>query len=97
MFVGLGTFDLRLPECSSLKDKRSVLRSLTSLVRQKFNASVAEVDHQELRQRATLAVSLVADTSFHAQRVLREVERHVSTHPGVEVLRAEIDLLTPER
>lgn len=96
MFVALGTFEIRLPECGSLKDKRSVVRSLTAVVRKKFNASIAEVDHRELRQRTTLAVSLVADTSFHAQRVLREVERHVRSHPGVEVLDAHIRLMNPE-
>lgn len=96
MFVGLARYDLRLPDCRSLKDKRSVLRGLTALIKGKFNASVAEVDHQDLRQRAAVAVALVTDTSFHARRVMSEVERHVETYPGVELLGSEVDLLRPE-
>lgn len=96
MFVGLARYELRLPECASLKDKRSVLRRVIALVRQKFNASVAEVDHQDLWQRSTLAVSVVADTAFHARRVLGEVERHVRTQPGVDLLGSSVDLLAPD-
>jgi hypothetical protein len=96
VFVGLARFDLRLPMSASLKDKRSVVRGLTALVRQKFNCAVAEVDHLDLWQRTTLAVSVVADTQFHARRVLAEVERHVLTHPGVELLGAHLDLMSPE-
>lgn len=96
MFVGLGRFDLRLPDARSLKDKRAVVRSLVALLRAKFNCSVAEVDHQDLWQRATLGVSVIADTQFHGRRVLREVERHVQTHPGVELLQSQVDFLSPE-
>lgn len=96
MFVGLGRYDLRLPACGSLKDKRSVVRSLVAVLRKKFNASIAEVDHRELTQRAALAVSVVADTGYHVKRILHQVERHVGAHPGVEMIDATVDLLAPE-
>jgi uncharacterized protein YlxP (DUF503 family) len=96
VFVGVARFDLRLPDCSSLKDKRSVLRALESTLHQKFRCAVAEVEHQDLRQRAAIGVSVVADTSFHAKRVLSEVERRVDTSPGVELLKASVDVLSPE-
>jgi uncharacterized protein YlxP (DUF503 family) len=96
VFVGLARFDLRLPDSLSLKDKRSVLRRVTASVRQKFNASIAEVDHQDLRQRTTLAVAVVTETPFHARRVLQEIERRVMTEAGVELLGTSVDLLAPE-
>src|SRR2546426_12499786 len=96
MFVGVARYDLRLPGCASLKDKRSVVRTLSSMLHQKFRCAVAEVDHQGLRQRAAVGVSVIADTSFHARRVLAEVGRRVETHPGVEVLAAYVDVITPE-
>jgi uncharacterized protein YlxP (DUF503 family) len=96
MFVGIARYDLRLPGCTSLKDKRSVVRALQSMLHQKFRCAVAEVDHQDLRQRAAVGVSVIADTPFHARRVLSEVGRHVETHPGVEVLNAYVDVLSPE-
>jgi len=59
MFVALLRLDLRLPDASSLKDKRSVVKGLAAALR-RLNCAVAEVDHQDLRQRATLAVATVA-------------------------------------
>lgn len=94
--MGVARYDLRLPDCSSLKDKRSVMRALLALLHQKFRCAVAEVEHQDLRQRATVGVSVIADTSFHAKRILSEVERRVETYPGVELLGATVDVLSPE-
>jgi uncharacterized protein YlxP (DUF503 family) len=96
MFVGVARYDLRLPDAASLKDKRSVMRALQSLLHQKFRCAVAEVEHQDLRQRATVGVSVIADTSFHAKRILSEVERRVETYPGVELLGASVDVISPE-
>ena len=96
MFVGVARYELRLPECASLKDKRAVLRRLHALIRQKFNVSIGEVDHLDLWQRATVAVSLITDTQFHGRRVLQEIGKHVQSHPGVELLDAQTDFLAPE-
>jgi hypothetical protein len=96
MFVGVARYELRLPECSSLKDKRAVLRRLISVLRQKFNVSVGEVAYLELWQRSTVAVSLVTDTQYHGRRVLQEIGKHVQSHPGVELLDATTDFLAPE-
>ncbi|MGZ4240378.1 MAG: DUF503 domain-containing protein [Actinomycetota bacterium] len=96
MFVGVARYDLRLPGCSSLKDKRSVVRTLLEMLHQKFRCAAAEVEHQDLRQRAAVGVSVIADTSFHARRMLNEVSRRVETHPGVELLGSQVDVLSPE-
>jgi hypothetical protein len=96
MFVGVARFELRLPGCASLKDKRAVLRRLIGMLRQKFNVSAGEVDHLDLWQRSTVAVSLVSDTQFHARRVMQEIGRHVETHPGVELLETNTDYISPE-
>lgn len=96
MFVGVARFELRLPGCTSLKEKRSALRGLTGLIKQKFNAAVAEVGHQNQHQRATVGVSVIADTKFHVRRVLHELERHVETYPRVETIEVGVDLYSPE-
>jgi uncharacterized protein YlxP (DUF503 family) len=57
---------------------------------------VAEVDHQDLRQRATLAVATVAGEGFHARRVLVTAEREVERMPGVELLSSDVTLYGPE-
>ena len=63
MLVALQRFDLRIRESHSLKQKRHVVKALTAALRQRFNVGVAEVDHQDLWQRAAIAVAASAPGS----------------------------------
>jgi hypothetical protein len=96
MLVGLERFDLRIPGCGSLKEKRHVVKTLTNAIRSKFDVSVAEVDHQDLWQRTTLAVAVAAGESHHARRVLHEVEKLVDRWAEVELIGAELSLHYPD-
>jgi uncharacterized protein len=96
MLVALERFDLRIPGCGSLKEKRHVVKTLSNAIRSKFNVSVAEVDHHDLWQRSTLAVGAVAGEAYHAKRVLHEVERLVERWAEVELLGAEVTLHYPD-
>jgi uncharacterized protein len=79
MFLGVGRFEIFIPASASLKDKRRVIRPVTSAVRKKFNVAIAEVDHQNLWQRTTFGVSCIAESNSHCMRVLREVERVIAS------------------
>jgi uncharacterized protein YlxP (DUF503 family) len=68
--VAVGTVELHLPDVGSLKGKRHVLKGLKEKVRAKFEVAVAEVDHQDVWQRATLAVAYVSHDSRHANEVV---------------------------
>ena len=96
MFVGVERFDLRLPGCRSLKQKRHVLKTLTAAIRAKFDVAVAEVDHQDLWQRTTLAVAAVGAETYHLRRVLHEVEKLVDRWAEVELIDAEVSVLDPD-
>jgi hypothetical protein len=96
MLVALERFDLKIPGCGSLKEKRHVVKTLSNAVRSKFNVSVAEVDHQDLWQRTTIAVAAVSGEPHHARRVLHEVEKLVERWTEVEVIDARLSLHHPE-
>jgi uncharacterized protein YlxP (DUF503 family) len=70
MVVGLCTVELFIAESRSLKDKRQVLHSLKDRLHGKFNLSVAEVDGQDLWQKAVLGMACVANEGGHVNRVL---------------------------
>jgi uncharacterized protein YlxP (DUF503 family) len=78
MFVGVARFELFIPESSSLKTKRGVLRSVIAGAQNKFNASVAEVEYQDLWQRAAVGVSCVSDSILHCRKMLQEIERSIA-------------------
>ena len=96
MLVALQRFDLRVPACRSLKEKRHVVKTLTAALRQRFPVSVAEVDHQDLWQRAAIGVAAVGADQHHLRRVMHEVQRHVERWDGVDVIDVELQLLWPE-
>ena len=77
MFIGVGRFELFIPESQSLKAKRQLLRSVSGVIGNKFNVSIAEVEYQELWQRAALGVSCVAESMGHCRKVLTEVEKTI--------------------
>lgn len=68
--IALGTVEIHLPDVGSLKGKRHVLKGLKEKLRHRFEISVAEVDHQDLWQRATLALACVSGDSRHANEVI---------------------------
>ena len=95
MIVALLRLDLRLHDATSLKDKRSVLKRLAADLK-RLNCAVAEVDHQDLRQRATLAVVTVANERFHARRVLHEAQRLAERGGEFELLATHVSEYSPD-
>jgi len=77
MVIGLCRIELQIPESASLKYKRRVLQSVLSRVRREFNVSIAEVDHQDSWQLATLAAVCVSTDGRYAQGVLERVVRYI--------------------
>lgn len=96
MFVGVGRFDFLVSGSTSLKEKRRVVQSMIGTLSSKFNVAVAEVDHQDLRQRGTLGISCVSNSSFHARKMLHEVERFLRNRYEIEVVNADIEVMVPD-
>lgn len=98
MFIGVGRFEMFIPASLSLKDKRQVLRSVVGAVRNKFNVSIAEVDHQELWQRAAFGVSCVAESMGHCRKVMQEVEKAIgrAALDGAEIIDRSIEVVALE-
>lgn len=83
------SLDIRVPRCRSLKDKRAVIKSILAVARRRYLVAAAEVDHQNLHQRALVAMAAVASSVSHVEAVLDEVERFVWSRPDLEVIAAE--------
>jgi len=90
MVVGLLRLELFLPASQSLKAKRSVLNHVKERLRTRFNASVAEVDHQDLWQRATLGVAVVSGEAGVADKVLRDIVACVEREDRLSVIDRQI-------
>ena len=73
MFVCVARLTLQIPESGSLKAKRQVLRRITDRVKARFNVAVAEVDDQDLWQKATLALAVVGNERRHVDEQMEKV------------------------
>ena len=93
MIIGLLTLDLHFPGARSLKDKRQALRSLETKIRNRFNVSVAEVEHQDLWQRARLAVVTVNTDHGHLDSTLQAVTGEAENAREIQLLDAQTEFL----
>jgi uncharacterized protein YlxP (DUF503 family) len=93
MHIGVCTIDLRLPGNGSLKGKRSVIKSIVTRLSREFNVSIAEVDAQNLWQRAVLGVACVSSSADYAHGQLERVVQWIEINrPDVELLDYRIEL-----
>jgi uncharacterized protein len=86
MYLAIATWDLHLPACHSLKEKRSVLKPLTTALRRTLNVSVAETGQQDLWQRAEIACAVVGTARSVVDETLRAADRMVEEANGVRIL-----------
>lgn len=89
MFVGVLRFSLDIPGARSLKDKRSVVRSLKERIQGRLKVSIAEIGVLDDPRRATLGVAVVSNDSTVCDQVMSSVMNVASTvHDAVLTDRA---------
>jgi uncharacterized protein YlxP (DUF503 family) len=94
-FVGILTCELQFLDSHSLKEKRHHLRSAKAQLQRRVGASVAEVDHHDVWQRARITVACVARESKEVERLLDEAERWLRGQEW-EVALAESFVVDPD-
>src|SRR4029079_5810886 len=93
MVLAYAVFDLHLPGCRGLKEKRMIVRSLKSRVRNQFEVSAAEVGSQDLLERAELAVAAVGPDQVPLDALLQNILSFVEQNLDGELLNYRNDLL----
>jgi uncharacterized protein YlxP (DUF503 family) len=86
MVIAYAVFDLHLPGCRSLKEKRMIVRSLKSRLRNDFEVSAAEVGSQDLLERAELAVAAVGPDQVPLDQLLQRTLTFVEENLDGELL-----------
>ena len=94
MIIGICQIDLHLPDSHSLKNKRSIVRSIVARVSQNFNVSIVELDHQDFWQSTRLGVACISNQSAYAHRQLERIVRWIEQNrPDVDLVDYQIELL----
>ena len=93
MVIGAISWDLLLPGSISLKDKRSVVRSLKDRMRHRFNVGVSETHLLDVHERAGLTAVFVTTEGRHADSMRGNLARFVEADVRVVVLAARDPLV----
>jgi hypothetical protein len=94
MTVAICRLTLRLPENTSLKGKRMVVKSLQQRLHNRFNVSVAEVDHNDAWQLAGLEIAAASNSGSHASSVIDTAVAYMeSLRLDVEVIDQETEII----
>jgi uncharacterized protein YlxP (DUF503 family) len=86
MVIGYAVFDLHLPGCRGLKEKRMIVKSLKTRIRNDFEISASEVEGQDLLQRARIGVAVVGPEQAPLDALLQHVLRFVEENLDGEIL-----------
>ena len=93
MVVGLGTLELYIPGVQGLKEKRGVVRRVVERTRSRFPVSVAEVDHLDLHQKATIGFAVVSNDAKLADSILNRVVDFIEDLHLAQVTKADLEVL----
>lgn len=93
MVIGTLAVTVEVPESGSLKEKRSVIRSLIHRVRNTFNVAVAEVGEQDSQQRALIGIACVSSSARHADEMCQKVLTYIENDPEAVLSGSQFELL----
>jgi uncharacterized protein len=91
MIIGVLKAELFMQGCSSLKEKRMIIKSLKDRIKKKFNVSVAELDFMDKWQRALLAFVLVSNSKSHTDEVLQKIFQFLDSELSFELINHQFD------
>lgn len=92
MFTGICRLELILPEGGSLKDKRSVIKSIMERLRHRFNISIAETSYQDNLRRAELGFAAVSNEIAYLERLMDKIINYIENDGRVEIESMERDI-----
>ncbi len=93
MVLAYAVFDLHLPGCRGLKEKRMIVKSLKTRIRNDFQVSAAEVGDQDLLQRARIAVAAVGAEQPPLDALMQHVLQFVEANLDGEILQFRNEFL----
>ncbi len=97
MVVAIARLTLILHDNKSLKGKRKVIKSLIEKVRHRFEASVAEVEDQDLWQKAKIGVAVVGNDARLLSTRLDQIASFIDNQHLAEIVESHVELCYLEK
>ena len=93
MLLGICTINLYFPDSHSLKDKRSIIKSIKLRIRNNFNVSVSEINNYDLWKNTTLGIACIGNEKRYLNGVLNEVIKLIEQQNKLQVINYKTTIL----
>ncbi len=93
MLLGICTINLYLSDSHSLKDKRNVIKSIKSRIRNNFNVSVSEINNYDLWKKTTLGIACIGNEKKYINNILNEVIKFVENQNKLQLINFKTTIL----
>ncbi len=94
MVVGSGVIDVLIPECRSLKEKRSVLKQLLKRTQNEFNVSIAEVDDNDQWKRARIGFCVVGNDKQYINAKMDHILDFIDRMQVAEIVKTKMEIMS---
>ncbi|MCK4523453.1 DUF503 domain-containing protein [candidate division WOR-3 bacterium] len=92
MITGTCRIELYIKDSQSLKDKRRILKSMKTLIHNKFNVSISEVDHQDSRKYAVLGIAAVSTDKLTVEKLLKRTKSYIESNISILITKTETEI-----
>jgi uncharacterized protein YlxP (DUF503 family) len=93
MLLGTCTINLYFPDSHSLKDKRSIIKSLKLRIRNNFNVSVSEINNYDLWKNTTLGIACTGNEKKYLDSVINEVIKFIEHQNKLQIINFKTTIL----
>ncbi len=90
MTIRVKIYDIYLPLSQSLKNRRSIIKSIINKVHNRFNVSISEIDsHPNLsvHKRCTLGIAFITNSNAYADEVFSKIEDFINSYHQIQIIK----------
>ncbi|MGD6832763.1 DUF503 domain-containing protein [Sutcliffiella halmapala] len=91
--IGYLECDCMIYDAQSLKEKRAVLQRIITRLKQRFNISISEIDHQDVWQRTKIGIVSISSSKSVTEKELQKVLDYLDSFPEIERAETSLDWL----
>lgn len=94
MIIGTCIYDIHIYCSQSLKDKRRILKSVIDRIKNKFNVSIAEIDHQDSWDHAVIGIAVVSNHTTHVNQMLNNITHFLENSDNeIEITHVTMEII----
>lgn len=93
MKIGYLELTLSAPWVTSLKEKRMIIQSITTKVRQKFNVSINEFDALDVHQTIKLGITCGSNSTPMIDALLDQLINFIESHYETEMIAIQKEII----